>query len=256
MQPYPLKISNVTIGGGAPCRFVAELSNNHNGSRRLAVRLLHAAKHAGADFVKVQCYTPEELVALRGDGPAPAPWGADGWSMYDLYRKAQTPREFFPVLFEEAARLDMPIFASVFGEESLALMESLNCPAYKIARLDNGNVALWSACRATGKPLIVSAAESDLAVRGDVFLWCPPGYPQDPSDVENIRAIPQGFDGFSYHGVSALPGAMAALSGASMVEAHLQLAATPSALEAGVSVTEYQFAAMVHVARHAVRMHA
>lgn len=92
-------IGGVAIGGSNPCRFVAEISNNHNGNFTHALHLIHAAKDAGAEFVKFQCFSPEELVSLRGGGSAPAPWGEQGWTMHALYAKARTPFEWFPALF-------------------------------------------------------------------------------------------------------------------------------------------------------------
>jgi len=238
-----ITIAGVPIGPGQPCRFVAEISNNHNRSLDLAVRLLDAAKEAGADFAKVQCYTPEELVALRGDGPAPEPWGSQGWDMYRLYDFAKTPLEWFPELFRHAADIGLPLFSSVFGLESLALCEQLGCPAYKIARLDNQHAFLHDACLATRKPLIVSASEP--RTRGNLTLWCPPGYPQNPADL-TYYAVERGeYDGFSYHGNDEWEGVRAAVCGARMVEAHLQLSDAPSVLEETVSLTEIQFAAMI-----------
>src|SRR5512146_3088604 len=95
-----LTIEGVGIGGDAPTRFVAELSNSHNGSLARCLRLITAAKDAGADIIKTQCYSADELVALRGDGPAPEPWGSQGWTMRALYEKAATPFDWFPAIAE------------------------------------------------------------------------------------------------------------------------------------------------------------
>jgi len=87
--------------------------------RELAMKALDAAKAAGADFVKFQCYSPDELVDLRGDGPAPEPWGSQGWTMRALYEKARTPFEWFPTLFAHARAIGIVPFASVFGAADL-----------------------------------------------------------------------------------------------------------------------------------------
>src|SRR5690242_15390697 len=110
-----MNIGPVQLGPGNPCAVVAEISNSHNGTLERAVRLLHAAKAAGADIVKVQAYTPDELVALRGDGPAPSPWHR--YTMRELYSKARTPLAWMATLFGESP---LPIYASVFGAESLS----------------------------------------------------------------------------------------------------------------------------------------
>lgn len=249
-----MNIGGVEIGPAHPCRFVAEISNNHNGSLNRAIRLIDAAKAAGADFVKTQCYTPDELVALRGDGPAPEPWGAQGWTMRTLYEKARTPLEWFPELFQHARDIGIVPFASVFGPESLPVLEAVGCEAYKIAALDNAHADLIIAAKRTGKPVLVSMRLPERSVESlDGFpsvhcLYCPPGYPTAVADVQ----LPQ--FGASYLGLSShclapeLPIAAVA-RGCKLIEMHLQLAKEPSELEANVSLTEVAFRDMIEAVR-------
>jgi sialic acid synthase SpsE len=245
-----VNIAGVEIGAHQPCRTVAELSNNHNGSSDLAHRLIDAAKEAGADFVKFQAYQPDELVALRGDGPAPAPWGEQGWTVRDLYRKAQTPLTWFPALVRHCDEVGMPWFASVFGYGSFMVMEALGCPAYKLAALDYGKRSLLAMVQATGKPLIRSCA-NEQAPRGDgLWLFCPPGYPQTSFGLRRAS----GYDGFSFHGTNACVPILAATLGASLIECHLQSEDAPSELEANVSLDEQQFADMVRIIRENERL--
>ena len=248
MNPRVFDIGGVQVGVGQPCRFIAEISNNHNGNLLLAFAMIHAAKAAGADFVKFQCYTPDELVALRGDGPAPDPWGKDGWTMHTLYEKAQTPMVWFPKLFAYARKVGIPAFSSMFGLDSLAMLERCECPAYKIARLDNQHRHLTRHVVATGKPLIVSADWTDLSTPADLRLCCPPGYPQ-AADAKWPGSYEGMWDGISYHGTDPAVPAQCAREGARLVEVHFQLDSTPSELEANVSLTESQFAEMVRLSQ-------
>jgi len=251
-----MNLCGVNIDDGRT-HVIAELSNNANGKLENALRLIAAAKDAGASFVKTQCYSADELVALRGDGPAPAQWGEAGWSMHALYSKAMTPREWFAPMFAFARVLGIPMFASVFGLESLAMMEALGSPMHKIARLDNHHADLITACKATGKPVIVSAcADSNphYYSRGSeksVGLYCPPGYPQETFALSHDRftSTDESWDdpyhGFSYHGTSIEPCVMAATLGAKLLEVHVQLDDEPSELEANVSLTCTQLAELV-----------
>lgn len=254
------------MGEGYPCRFVAELSNNWRTKDTPAVptdadrdrmgRLIDAAKAAGADFIKTQCYTPDELVALRGDGPAPDPWGKAGWSMRDLYTHAQTPFDWFPKIKAHCERVGIPWFSSVFGKDSLALLESLDCPAYKVARLDIWQRSLRGLLEPTKKPLLVSTnvhAGGGFIGMGAFLLWCPPGYPQTEFGfrpfIRDFDDPPKHFGGFSYHGTDPLVPTIAVACGVKLVEVHFMLRDEPSVLESNVSLDEYQFAKMVESVR-------
>lgn len=244
-----MKLGTVGVGGANPCRFVAEISNAHNGSIERAFRLIDAVVDAGADLIKFQAYTPDELLALRGDGPAPDPWGAAGWTMRALYEKAQTPLAWFPRLATHCDLLGVPWFSSVFGRESLAVLEFLHCPIYKIARLDNTSFALHELVYATGKPMLVSTERHTPTPAARVeYLYCPPGYPVEVADV-NLPLDFSHFVGLSSHClVPELPVA-AVTRGCKLIEMHVQLADEPSDLEENVSLTQHQFKAMVESVR-------
>lgn len=227
-------------------RLVAELSNAHNGDLTRAFRLLDAAKDAGATDAKIQVYTPDELVALRGDGPAPEPWGGQGWTMRALYQKARTPLEWVPALFGHASAIGLPLFASVFGPESLAACEAAGCPEYKLAALDYGRADLFGAVLATGKPVIRSGRTPTAEPCDALMVWCPPGYPQAEPEM---KALGMGYRGFSYHGTDPDIPAAAAILYAEYIECHFHLQAEPSELEADVSLNEAQFARFVRRAR-------
>ncbi len=221
------------------CRLVAEIGNAHNGDFDRCLRLVQAAHEAGADLVKFQAYSPAELVDLRGDGPAPEPWGSQGWTMETLYAKAQTPLKWFPRLATYCADAGIPWFSSVFGNGSLALLEALECPAYKLASLDYGKRQLLRAVRGTGKPLIQSYGHGKAPRTCEVPMFCVPGYPQAPSSFQgHFRAL----EGYSYHGTDPLVPLVAAALGAAVVECHVQLDDEPSELEANVSLTMTQLA--------------
>ena len=53
-----IKIGSRTIGENEPAMIVAEISGNHNGDYNRAVEIIHAAKEAGADAIKLQTYLP------------------------------------------------------------------------------------------------------------------------------------------------------------------------------------------------------
>ena len=232
-----MNISGVEIGKNQPCRIVAEMSNAHNGSLATAHRIIEAVKKAGADFIKFQCYLPEELVAMRGGGRAPKPWHR--MTMKDLYTKAQTPHSWFPSLIEKCEDVGIPWFSSVFGPDSLALLEKLGCPVYKLASLDLEYEGWRRQVHTTGKPVIQSRPkplDDDDNLRADLTLYCPPGYPQKREPAAVSEAM-KWADGFSYHGTDVRHPAHATDYGARLIEVHVQLDDESSELEENVSLT-------------------
>ena len=230
------------------CEIVAELGNAANGDQNRMLRLIDAAKACGADAVKLQCYDADELVALRGNGPAPQPWGGQGYSMRALYEKAMTPWAWFPVIAVHCEKIGIPWFSSCFGERSLAYLEANGCPRYKISALEFGNATLRNMVEATGKPVIRSMPNDVAAPHYHIALYCPPGYPQSRLDLWNLR---NGYDGFSYHGTDWRWAPIAVAVGARMLEVHFQLDAEPSELESHVSLGETALRSLVQSVRDA-----
>ncbi len=56
-----IKIDGHRIGRGAPVYIIAEMSANHNQDFDQAVKIIKAAKEAGADAVKLQTYTADTI---------------------------------------------------------------------------------------------------------------------------------------------------------------------------------------------------
>ena len=56
-----LKIGNLKISANNIPKIIAEISANHNQSLNKAIQLIKKASKNGADFVKIQTYTPENL---------------------------------------------------------------------------------------------------------------------------------------------------------------------------------------------------
>lgn len=230
---------------------VAEVSCNHGGKVENAFRLIDAAQDAGATHIKLQAYTADEVVALRGDGPAVPPW--NHLTKRELYERAATPLEWFPVLAEYCSEVGMPWFASVSGAESLAAMEACGCPVYKIAAMEADNEALIGMVQETGKYAIRSSPDRVRRKTPDgsrvLPVYCGPGYPQPKAGVAALQL--RGYWGYSYHGTDPDIPAFAVAAGARYIETHLQLEDEPSKFEAEFAMTPSVFRQMVRRIRKA-----
>jgi pseudaminic acid synthase len=267
MNPF-IKINGRRVGPDYPAYIVAEMSANHNQDFDQAVKIIEAAKEAGADAIKLQTYTPDTITIdcdneyFRIKGTL---W--DGHTLYDLYGEAYTPWDWQPRLKEIANELGLDLFSTPFDETAVDFLEGMRVPAYKIASFENVDLPLLRRIAQTGKPIIMSTgmatlAEMDEAVRtireagGSqlALLKCTSAYPASPEDM-NLRTIPhlaKAFNapvGLSDHTLGiAVPVAAVAL-GACIIEKHFTFSrATPSP-DSAFSLEPHEFKAMVEGAR-------
>ena len=91
------------------------MSGNHGSDIEKAIRLIVAAKEAGADAIKLQTYRPDTITVEGKDDRFLLKSGLwKGRYLHDLYQQAMTPWEWHPVLFREATKLGLLCFSSPF----------------------------------------------------------------------------------------------------------------------------------------------
>ena len=222
--------------------FVAEISANHNGSLHHAKKLIKIAKKYGADAVKLQTYTPGTLT-IKSNKPDFMIRGGlwNGKTLWDLYKKAQTPFEWHKELFDYAKKIKITCFSTPFDESAVDLLENLNCPFYKVASFEMNHIPLIKKIAQTKKPIIISTGmanlrEIDLAYKTAkkngakeiILLYCVSNYPSKISDFNfnNIRILKERYNcrvGFSDHSTDNKVVETAIAAGAEVIEKHIAL---------------------------------
>ena len=267
-----ISIGDRNIGPEYEPFIICELSGNHNGSLKRALKLLEAAAETGADAIKIQSYTPD-TITIDHDGPGfrieGGPW--DGRTLYDLYGEAQTPFEWHEHLFRRARELGVTLFSTPFDDSAVDLLEGLGAPAYKIASFEAIDLPLIAYVASTRKPMIVSTGmanlnEIDEAVRTAresgcediVLLHCVSSYPA-PDEQSNVRIVPDLAEkfgvvsGLSDHTFgSAVAVASIALGGA-VVEKHFTLSRADGGPDASFSLEPDEFKSLVDDCKRAWR---
>jgi len=222
--------------------FIAEISANHNGSIKLAKKLILNAKKYGADAVKLQTYSPE-TITLNSRRPEfkikNGLW--KGFYLWDLYKKYQTPFKWHKELFNFAKKNNITCFSSPFDESAVDLLEKLHCPIYKLASFEITHLPLIKKIASTGKPLIISTGMASLkevenavkcakkfGTKKIILLYCVSNYPSKIKDFnfKNIKILKKKFKcqiGFSDHSTNNLVAATAVASGAEVIEKHIAL---------------------------------
>jgi sialic acid synthase SpsE len=259
-----VRIGTREIGPGHQPYVIAEVSANHGGLISLAMQLIRMAKEAGADAVKLQLYDPLMLSFARG-GPGKkltsGPWA--GRDLLSLYREGQTPKEWFPELFAHAKEHGIALFSSVFDEDGVDFLETLNCPAYKISSFELTNLPLIRKAASTGKPVILSTGMADwddidaavVEAYPCALLHCVSAYPCPPEQanlerIDELRHCNAETIGFSDHTLGAECAIAAVAIGATIIEKHITLDRNDGGLDASFSMEPAEFSAMVKSIRN------
>lgn len=260
-----IRIGKHVISPNSPVFVVAELSANHNQDYKRAVEILHAAKEAGADAVKLQTYRADTITIDCDDPCFQINEGTiwDGTTLYKLYQQAYTPWEWQPKLKEEADKLGLECFSSPFDFTAVDFLQSLNMPAYKIASYEINDIPLIRKIAKLHRPMIFATGiaypediERALSVCMDegnediILLKCVSSYPTPYEDV-NLNVIPalvKTYDclvGISDHTMGSIVSAGSVALGVKMVEKHLTLRRADGGPDSAFSMEPEEFAQMV-----------
>jgi pseudaminic acid synthase len=152
-----IKIKNIKIGYNYPPVLIAEISGNHNGSKKKFLQLIKSACLNGADLIKVQTYEPKDIT-LRGKTShfyiKHGIW--KNKHLWNLYKKACTPFSWHKDAFKIAKKYKKIIFSSPFSLRAVDLLESLDCQLYKIASFEITDIKLIRYVAQKKKPIIIS----------------------------------------------------------------------------------------------------
>ena len=264
-----MNINGRRIGPGQPTYVVAEMSANHNQSFDQAVKIIEAARDAGADAVKIQTYTADTLTIDCDNDYFQIGQGTiwEGRNLYELYGEAFTPWEWQPKLKEIADQLDIDLFSTPFDPTAVDFLEEMSIPAYKIASFEIVDLPLIHRIAQTGKPIIMSTGMATLAEIDEAvstirdagnnqlaLLKCTSAYPSRPEDM-NLLTIPHLADayglptGLSDHTQGTTVPVAAVAVGACIVEKHLTLSRSIAGPDSAFSLEPHEFKAMVEAVR-------
>lgn len=243
---------------------IAEMSANHAGSLSRAKEIIHAAKEAGADCIKIQTYTPETITIncsnkyFQIDGGT---WA--GENLYSLYQKAFTPWDWQAELKEEADNIGIDFFSTPFDKTAVDFLESIGIEFYKIASFEVIDIPLIEYVASKNKPIIMSTGMASLgeiedavnAVRRQnndqlALLHCASAYPAitDEMNLKTMVNMKETFGvpvGLSDHSMCSLGAVTAVAMGASIIEKHFCISRDDKNPDSSFSMEVEEFTDMV-----------
>lgn len=143
---------------------IAEAGVNHNGCRHKAFDLVDAAAAAGANAVKFQTFEAKQLAAGTAPKASYQNRTTDvSQTQLEMLQALELPREWHVPLQEHARKLGIEFLSTAFDRHSLAFLETLDLPFYKVASGELTNGPLLVEFARTGKPLVVSTGMATLS---------------------------------------------------------------------------------------------
>ena len=180
------------------------------------------------------------------------PW--NGYTLYDLYKWAETPFEWHKAMFEHARNIGITVFSTPFDESAVDLLEDLETPAYKIASFELTDLPLIRYVAKTGKPMIMSTGlatkdeieEAVTTARNAgcndlVLLHCISSYPAPINQANILQLIELGeqfnaIPGLSDHTLGTTASVAAVALGACLIEKHFIINRNNGGPDSGFSI--------------------
>jgi N-acetylneuraminate synthase/N,N'-diacetyllegionaminate synthase len=268
MKNKEIKIRNRKVGNNQPVFIIAEAGVNHNGSLKLAKRMIDSAKNCGVDAVKFQTFKTEEVVTRDAPKAEYQKASAPAESQFEMIKKLELSEPAFRELSDYCRKKKIIFLSTPFDFQSARFLYKLGVPAFKIGSGELTNIPLLLQIAQYGKAVILSTGMSDLKEVKDavrviystknkklILLHCTSNYPAKFEDI-NLRAmdtLKKKFNvpiGYSDH-TKGIEVAIAAVAmGACVIEKHFTLDNNLPGPDHKASITPAELKCMVKSVRN------
>lgn len=224
---------------------IAEAGVNHNADPALLKEMIHAAKEAGADYVKFQTAVPELVISsMAPKATYQKEQTGDGESQLEMCRKLHFPIDFYEEVKEMCSKVGIGFLSTPFDILSLRFLLKLGMDYIKIPSGEITNLPLLREVSQSGIPVILSTGMSEFHEvertvkflrdhsvdkgKNITVLQCNTQYPTPYKDV-NLRAMVEmghRLDapfGYSDHTPGIEVAIAAGALGASVIEKHFTM---------------------------------
>lgn len=246
---------------------IAEIGVNHNGSEKLAYKLIDKAKACGADIVKFQLFKTDKLIIKKSNKPNYIKKNnqLSNKSQYEILKSLEFSLGTFKRLFNYCKKIKIEFLLSPFDLESIREIKKLNLKRIKIPSGEINNLPYLKEVAKLKKEIILSTGMSNLKEINDALkvliksginkrkitlLHCNTDYPSKFEDV-NLSAmisIRKTFNirvGYSDHTLGIEVPIAATALGATVIEKHFTLKKDMNGPDHKASLEPQEFKAMV-----------
>lgn len=250
MKKTEIRFGNKKIGSKQPIFVVAEAGVNHNGSLKIAKKLVREAKNCGADAVKFQTFKANDLASKKSK-----------W--FNVFKKLELQDNEFKELNDYAKQNKILFFSAPFSFDAVDLLAKLNVKAMKIASGDLTNIPLIKYAASKKKTMIISTGMGNFnevkeAVKtiklvknkNIILMHSVSAYPTPIEDVNlnTISLLEKKFSypiGYSDNGDDMIVPIVAVSLGAKIIEKHFTLSKKMKGPDHNMSTDPKQFKKMI-----------
>ncbi len=257
--------------GNSKVIIIAEAGVNHNGDYGRAVEMVHAAKRAGADYVKFQTAVPELVISsVAPKAEYQKETTGEGESQLDMCRKIHLRLEDYAPLKALCDEVGIGFTSTPFDLVSIDCLDALKMDYWKIPSGEITNLPYLRKIGAKGERVILSTGMSELYEieaaldvlekagtdrEKVILLHCNTQYPTPMEDVnlramDSLRSLGVGGVGYSDHTVGIEVPVAAVALGATVIEKHFTLDKALPGPDHKASLEPGELAAMVSAIRN------
>ena len=150
-----INIGDRIIGPGSPACIIAEVGVTAGGDVDTALRLIDAAKEAGADAVKFQMIDPEFMSEKTVEYTYEWVGGKEMVNMYEMFKSLSFTKDEWRQIAYYCRNVGITFFTSVDALWHVDFCEELGVPAYKVGAWDMRFYPLIRKAAAIGKPVLI-----------------------------------------------------------------------------------------------------
>ena len=250
---------------------IAEAGVNHNGSIKLAKKLIDVANESGADAVKFQTFKAEKLVSKNAQKADYQKQTTDTKeSQFDMIKKLELDSDTHKELMAYCKTKNIMFLSTPFDHDSIDLLSDLGLEIFKIPSGEITNLPYLRHIGKLNKKVILSTGMADIGEIEDaldvlinagtkkeniIVLHANTMYPTPMEDV-NLKAmvtIGNTFDiafGYSDHTLGIEVDIAAVALGACCIEKHFTLDCTMEGPDHKASLEPDELKAMVKSIRN------
>jgi len=210
-------------------KIVCEAGINHNGSIKLAKKLIDVAAKAGCDAVKFQTFIAEEEVTNKSK------------KYRDMIKKLEFNEEQHKELMKYCKKKKIMFLSTPSEGKSAEMLNRLGVQAFKIGSNDIITLPFLEQIARYKKPIILSRGMATMqeidealeTIRGQsnnsiILLHCTSNYPAENKDLNLnvIKTLKEDFNipiGYSDHSKGIDAAVYAVVLGAEVIEKHITL---------------------------------